>query len=823
MNSLWKDIRYAIRVLGKSPGFTAVVVLSLALGIGANTAIFNIFNAFLLRPMPVDTPDRLVAMYASSPAVQAEGMSYPELLDLRKQDTGLSDLLGFTGYPLSVTDGERPEVIWAEVVTGNYFSGLGVHPVLGRGFLPEEDKVPGENAVCVLGYNFWRRHFQGDPEIVGKQVRINKQPLTVVGVAPRGFLGARLFSFIPDVWIPVTMAHTLVPDERDLTDLKARNDRWMTPWGRLKPGVTRRQAEAAMNVAMRQIGMEHPEDREVTYHLVPGGARTHAGLIATGLISAITAILSMVVILVLLIACSNVANLMLARGATRAREMAVRAAVGATRWRLARQLITESVLLSLAGGMVGALLSLWLNDRLTAFYPHLDFETADFASYSKFDPRLFGFAILMSLIAAMIFGLVPALRASKVDQVSAMKGETGFMKAGRFRVGSGNLLVMAQVALSCVLLVVGGLFLRSMQFAENVNPGFDRTGITLFAVNLASLGYDTERGKKFDMELVDRLQTIPGVESAAVAFALPLDAYDQSAPVLPEGYVPGSKSEDNSAGVTVISPHYFETMGTRLVAGRAIDERDTSDSRRVAVINETMARRYWKAPESAVGRRFRTRENGKPIEVVGVARDGKYRSFGENAASFFFEPLTQDYSGQVEVLVRSKQSEESLLPAIREKVAELDPSMPIFGIRTMPQFLNRTMSIYEMGATVIGTFAIMAMLLAAVGIYGVLHFTVARRTREIGIRMALGAGVGQVLRPVLQRSLGWVLAGLALGIGLAMSGRGLTQQLLAGVSGVDPLTICAVLAGFGLIVMIAAVVPARRAARIDPIRALRDE
>jgi predicted permease len=823
MDGIWKDVRYAARVLAKSPGFTAVVVLSLALAIGANTAIFQLFDAFLLRPMPVDQPDRLVAMYATSPAVQAEGMSYPELLDLRKQDTGLSEILGFTGYPLSVTDGERPEVIWGEIVTGNYFSGLGIHPALGRGFRPEEDQAPGEKAVCVLGYNFWRRHFQSDPNIVGKQIQINKQEMTVVGAGPRGFVGARLFSFIPDVWVPVMMAHTLAPDEHDLTDLNGRKDRWMTPWGRLKPGVTRKQAEAAMNVAIRRIALEHPEDREVSYHLVPGGARTHAGLIASGLISATTAILGMTVILVLLIACSNVANLMLARAATRSREMAIRVAVGATRWRLVRQLITESVLLSLAGGVVGIVLSLWLYDRLKMFYPHLDFDTADLESYSRLDPRLFLFAITLSLIAAVIFGLVPALRASKVDQVSAMKGETGSVKTGRFRFGSGNLLVMAQVALSCVLLVVGGLFLRSMQFAENTNPGFDRTGITMFAVNLTSLGYDTERGVKFDGQVVERLRSIPGVESAAAAFALPLDAYDSSAPILPEGYVPASKSEDNSAGVTLISPHYFETMGTSIVAGRAIDERDTTDSRRVAVINETMARRYWKSPELAVGRRFRTSEKGKLIEVVGVARDGKYRSFGENATPFLFAPLTQDYSAQVEILVRSKQTEETLVPAIRQKMAELDPAVPIFGIRTMPQFLNRTMSIYEMGASLVGTFAVMAMLLAAVGIYGVLHFTVARRTREIGIRMALGARAGQVIQVVLRRSLAWVGAGLALGIGLALSARGLTQRLVAGVSGSDPLTFCAVVLAFAAIVTLAVVVPARRASRVDPILALRQD
>ena len=429
----------------------------------------------------------------------------------------------------------------------------------------------------------------------------------------------------------------------------------------------------------------------------------------------------------------------------------------------------------------------------------------------------------MSLIAAVIFGLVPALRASKVDQASAMKTGGGTMGMGAFRVGSGNLLVMAQVALSCVLLVVGGLFLRSMQFARTVDPGFDRTGITMFSANLESLGYDEAHALEFDKLLVDRLRTIPGVDSAAVAFGLPLDAHDSSVAVLPEGYIAPSKQEVNVAGVTRVGPHYFETIGTRLVAGRVIDERDTRTSRMVAVINETMARRYWKSPELAIGRRFKVGDDKDLAEVVGVARNGKYHTFGEGATLFCFLPITQYYIGEIEVLVRSRQDTAVLMPAIRQQVASLDSTVPIFGVRDMPQFLNRTVSIYDMGASLIGTFAIMAMLLAAVGIYGVLHFTVARRTREIGIRMALGAGVGQVLRPVLQRSLGWVLAGLALGSGLAMSARGMTQQLLAGVSGLDPLTFCAVLAGFGVVVMIAAVMPARRAARIDPIRALRDE
>jgi len=826
MNSLWNDIRYALRVLGKSPGFTAVVVLSLALGIGANTAIFNLFNAFLLRPMPVDQPDRLVAIYASTPSARAEDMSYWQMLDLRKQDTGLSDLIGFTGYPASVTDGDKPEAIWSEIVTGNYFSGLGVRPAIGRGFLPDEDRVPGERPVCVISSKFWQRHFQGDPNIAGKTVRINGLPLTIVGVAPTGFIGARLFSFVPDVWVPVMMVQTLFPNMPDPLDPKARNHRWMTAWGRLKPGVTRRQGEAALNVAARQLGAEYPEtDANLTFHLLPGGARTHAGLVATGLIATATGITSAVVFLVLLIACSNVANLLLARAATRSREMAIRVAIGATRARLVRQLVTESLLLSLAGGAVGVLLSLWFGDRLTAFYPTLDFDTADMDAQTRFDPHTLGFALLVSLLAAVIFGLAPALRASKVDQASAMKTGGGAVGLGAFRIGSGNLLVMAQVALSCVLLVVGGLFLRSMQFARAVDPGFDRNGITIFTANLEALGYDETGATAFHKRLVDRLRTIPGVDSAAVAFGLPLDAYNGSAvSVLPEGYVPASRREEDIAGVTLVGPHYFETIGTRLVAGRPIDERDTSASRKVAVINETIARRYWKSPEQAVGQRFWSHKGGELVEVVGVARDGKYRSFGEGATLFCFLPITQDYSGQIEVLVRSKAELGVLVPAIRQQVASLDPRLPIFGIRSMPQFLNRTVSIYDLGASLIGTFASMAMLLAAVGIYGVLRFTVARRTREIGIRMALGAGVGQVLRPVLQRSLGWVLAGLVLGIGLAMSARGITQQLLlAGVSGVDPLTFCAVVAGFGLVVLVATVVPASRAARIDPIRALRDE
>ena len=546
MSTLWQDLRYAFRILRTHPGFTAVVVLSLALGIGANTAIFSIVNAYILRPMPVDSPDRLVTVYFTAPRWGKElaGLSYPELLDYRKQDTGLADIMGSTGISLSMTDGSETELIWGEVVTGNYFSGLGVHPVAGRGFLPEEDRAPGQKPVCVLNYNFWQRRFQGDPKVVGRTIKINDHPLTVVGVAPRGFIGTTLFNFVPDVWVPAMMQQTIAPADGNY--LEGRGNRWINPRARLKPGVSLKQAEAALNVVAQQLARQYPkEDADLRAHLIPGGTRMQPFLVANGMISVTTGILAVVVLLVLLVACANVANLMLARAASRAREMAIRVAVGASRVRLVRQLLTESVLLSLAAGALGLLFALWFNDHSKRFYPTLDFQTVDLDYDTRFDVRLLPFTFLISLATAVFFGLFPALRASKVNQVSAMKGESTAVHVGRFRIGRGNLLVMLQVALSCVLLISGGLFLRSMQYANSTDPGFYRNGITMFSINLDLRHYDAAPGRAFQRSLLDRLRVVPGVDAVSMAFPLPLDAYDDSSAVLPEGYVPLSDREEN--------------------------------------------------------------------------------------------------------------------------------------------------------------------------------------------------------------------------------------------------------------------------------------
>ncbi len=825
MNSLWKDARYAARVLAKSPGFTLVVVLSLALGIGANTAIFSLVNAYFLRPMPVDHPDRLEAVYLTSPARWGRDIgnfSYPDLLDYRQADSGFSDLMGSSGLPLTMTDGEKPELIWGEIVTGNYFSGLGVHPALGRGFLPEEDRAPGEHPVCVLNYNFWRKHFQSDPNIAGKSIQINSHPFTIVGVAPHGFIGTRLFTFIPDVWVPLAMQQTIAPEYGNYRD--GRDKRWIELRGRLKPGVTREQATAAMNVVARQLARQYPQtNQDIRVNMVPGGTRTQPVFVALGLISATTAIMFGAVGLVLLIACTNVANLMLARAAGRAREMAIRVAVGATRVRLVRQLLTESLLLSLLGAALGIVLALGFNNLLSGFYPTLDFQTADLEYEMQVDPRMFIFSFLLSLVTTILFGLAPALRASKVDQAAAMKGANAAPIGGLPGLTRGNALVMAQVALSCVLLVSGGLFLRSMQFAHNVSPGFDRTGLEMFSVDLGLQGYDEQRGRQFQKALLQRLGSLPKVESVSLAYPLPLDAYDESTSVRVEGYVPRSGKEENISGLSRVGPRYFETMGTRLVAGRGIDERDTESSPPVAVINETMARRYWQPDGNALGRRFAIKKDGPWIEVVGIAKDGKYMTFGESPTPYIFLPQAQHYKGRVAFIVRSKESSDSLVPAIRHEVRSLDASLPIFGVRTMPQFLNRIVSVYDMGASLIGTFGVISLLLAAVGIYGVLHFAVTRSTREIGIRMALGAASGDVVGLILGRSMAFVGVGLVLGIGGAFAVTRLTGSLLAGVGPTDPLTFAAVALVFGLVALLACAIPARRASRVDPMVAVRYE
>jgi predicted permease len=822
LETLAQDVRFAFRSFAKNRGFTLVAVLSLALGIGSTVAIFGMAHSILMRPMPVEEPDRLAAVFYTSPHWTGTGdFSYPELLDYRKEDTGLAELMGSSGVALRVTDSDRPELLWGQVVTGNFFSGLRLRMALGRGFQPEEDRAVGERPVAVISYRFWQRRFQGDPAVVGRSLPINGHILTIVGVAPFGFTGTQLFNYAPDVFVPLMMQPVILPNDGNY--IEDRELHWVTVRGRLKPGISLDQGVAGMNVVARQLAAAYPKsNKDTTVHAIPGGTRTQPFLILSGAIPATVAIMSGAVTFLLLIAVVNVANLMLARSASRRKEIATRLAIGASRPRLIQQLLTEGLLLSLAGGLIGIGFARWLTLMLWRFYPTLDFVTVDMEYDQQTGLAVYGFALAVSAVAAVLFGLGPALRAASLDQATAMKeGSTG-KPPNTHRLSKWPVLLTAQVALSCVLLVAGGLFLRSLVNAGNTNPGFDRTGLLLFTIDLDLQGYKKERGVSLQREITARLRQTPGVDSVSLAAPMPLGPDDAGFSVRIEGYIP-NPNENLFSGRSSVGVDYFETVGTPLVAGRAFTPADDQTTRPVAIVNQTFARQYWGNPEAALGRHFGFARRTGWVEIVGIAKDGKYNMLGEPPTPFAFFPIAQEYNGRTSVILRTKQGLESVMEPVRKQVHSLDPQLPVLGPKTMPQYLERLMSIYQMGAAIVGAFALMALLLAAVGIFGVLHFSVAQRTREIGIRMALGAPPRSVVRLFLHRAFLVVLVGTAIGFAGAIAASRLLGSVVTGVSGTDPASFGSAALLILVVALLAAAAPARKAAAVDPGNTLRYE
>jgi predicted permease len=823
MVTLLRDIRYTFRVLGKKPGFALVAILSLALGIGANVAVFSVVNLLLFKPMPVREPGRLAALYITEPQTRMpSGFSYPDYLDYSENNEAFTELMGFTGIPLNLSvSGGQPELIWGEMVTGNYFSGLGVEPVLGRGFLPEEGQTPNASPVAVISYNFWQRRFNADPDIAGKVVKLNKHDFTIVGVAPFGFTGAKFLGFIPDFWVPVMMHEQVWPDSENILTL--RTSHFLSLRGRLKDGVSLEQAEAAMNVRARQLEEAYPQtNKNMSVNVIDGSTKVEPYITTTGAIPIITSSMMAIVGLVLLIACANVANLLLARASGRRREIAIRLALGASRARLIRQLLTESMILSLAGGGLGLLLALWFGDLLMAFYPVLDFNTVEPAYDLSLDWRVISFSLAVSLITGLVFGLVPALQASKPDLVPTLKGEAGSALRGPRRLGLSNVLVIAQVALSLVLLITAGLFIRSVQNAQQIDPGFDTKNIILASTDLGVQGYKEDKGKDLYKQMVERVRALPGVEAAAVAFPLPLDAYDYGTRVDIEGYTPPPDEGRPRVGYTIAGPGYFQAMGTRIVEGRDFTERDDKDAPRAVIVNETLARLYW-PDQNPIGKRVRVGNERNPFsEVVGVAEDGKYMTLGEAPTPYMFLPLGQNYDGRMTLIVRGADPKQ-LVPSIREEVRALDETLPVFGIKTIQEFMTKSLAGAQSAATFIGLFGLLAMLLAAIGIYGVMNYSVSTRTREIGIRMALGAGRFEVLKMVLKQGMFLAGLGLVIGLGGAYFLTRLMSSLLFGVSARDQVTFIAISLLLALVALAACYIPARRATKVDPMVALRYE
>lgn len=809
LDDLGRDISFAMRSFRRSPVFALTAVLSLALGIGAATAIYATAYSMLWRPMPVRDPDRLVAMYQTGPTGVADfrQFSYPELLDYNRQASTVAEVAGSTGVPLRVADGGRPELVWGQVVTDNFFSALQVEMAAGRGFGADTNAPE-----AVLNYRFWQRRYNGDPLIVGRTIAVNGQSLTIVGVTARGFTSTQLFNFVPDVTVPLRLQRLLLPGAGDW--MEDRSNRWINVRARLEADATIEDAESELNVIAERLASSYPEtNRGLRVHVLPAGTRMHTYLVAVGAVPIITAVVGGGVVLLLAIACTNIANLLLARSASRAREMATRIAIGAGRTRVIRQLLTEGLMLALAGGAVGLVLAHLLGWYLWSFYPTLDFMTVDIEYDSAMDSSVYLFTLTVAVVAALLFSVGPALRASRADQAAAIRGRQGRMAP---------LLVATQVALSSVLLVAGGLFLRSLQFAETVDPGFARSGLLIFTIDLDLQEYSRERGLAFQREYIRRLQTVPGVRSAALAASMPLGPEDASFRFRVKGYTP-NVNEELGASLTQVGSGYFSTVGTRIVAGREL--RDTDDERapKVAVINETMARRFWQTPERALGQSFGFHSRDEWIEVVGVARDGKYGTFGEPPQPHVFFPIGQEYAGRMSVVLQTDAAIESMLPVIRRETASLDPQLPVLGMKTMDQYLQRILSIYQLGALLLGTFAICALVLSAVGLFGLLHFNVTARTREIGIRMALGANSATVMLSVLRRAVKLMGTGLLVGLGAAFAVSGPIGQIVAGVSGTDVTTYVVVLFVTLTVGVVAAFLPARRAAAVDPVRALHYE
>ena len=818
METLWRDLRQSLRGLGRSPGFTAAAVASLALGIGANTLIFTFLNALFLTPLPVAAPERLVALYSTDP--QNPGfleLSYPNVRDLAQRVGAFSGTAAYRNASASLEEGGEAEVVHGEIVSGGYFDVLGLRPTRGRFFLPEEDLGAEGPAVVVLSHGLWRRRFGGDPGLVGRAIRLNGRAFTVVGVAPEEFAGLALLAEPPDLWLPAAL-HGAVLTGAEGKGFTRRGGRQVAAVARLRPGVGIESARAELEAAARELEREHPEANQgLGLAAVPlAQATIHPGererYVRSG------ALLAAVVGLLLLVAGANVANLLLARALARRREIAVRLSLGAGRGRLARQLLAEGALLGLLGGAVGLALAAVGRKVLWALRPPFFPDSL----HPALDARVLGFTLAVALGTGLLFGLAPVLQSFRLDLASALTNQAGAMGARRApAVGAGlrGALVAGQVALSLVVLAGAGLFLRSLAKAEGTDPGFERERLFVIPVDLGGRGYEEARAQEFYRRVVERVSAVPEVRSAAVASRFLLVPGGQRVSLEVEGRQPPGFA-GLLIGVNRVGPGYLETAGIPLRAGRGFTAADRLGAVQVAVFNETLARWLW--PEgSAVGKRFHFSGDPVPTEVVGVAADARYGDLGEEPQPYVYVPVAQNYSPVMMVHVRTRGDPALAVGAVRREIQALDRSLPLLEARTIGQIRERALWAPRMGAGLLSVFGLLAAALAGLGIYGVVSYSIGQRRREIGIRLAVGAGRPQVLGLVLGQALRPVAAGLAAGLAAALALARLAAGLLFGVTAADPAAFAAATLLLAAVALAAVYLPARRASGLDPVAALR--
>ncbi len=807
-----QDLRFGFRMLRRSPGFSILAILCLTLGIGANAAVFSWIEGILLRPYPaVVHQERLLALTGTARGESGPtAISWPDIVDLQRGCTLFDAFIVSKIMGTTLSIGDRAEVTVGSIVSANYFDAIGVHPILGRGFEPDEDTGRNAHPVTVISYQLWQGRFKGDPQIIGKTQRLNGVLHTIVGVAPEGFYGT-FVGWAMQFWVPVSMEEIFEAGGYKLED---RGARWIEAYVRLKPGVTREQAQEEISAVAKRLEADYPatnRGRGVKLWPLWQTPFNNAGTLLPTL-----EIMLAVVVLVLLIACANVGNLLLVRSFARRHEMTVRLAIGAGRGRLLKQLFTEGLILSALGAAGGLLMAYWCRHALVLLFPARGGVTMHLLG--EIDWRVLALSAGVCLITTLLLGVVPAMQTGKIDLAGALKAESAGVVGGGERAWVRSGLVVVQVSLSFVLLVGAGLLLQSLQRIRTTSPGFSTHGVLFTAVDLISARYDAQRAQNFQDELLDRVKALPGVESAVFARGTPLGYKSfSSTPIAVDGYQPPPE-EQPTVQYQEVGPDYFATMGIPLVSGREFTRADDEKAALVAVVNETMAAKYWRG-RNPIGERVQVK--GRWMQVVGVAKDSKYQSMRETPKPFFYVPQRQNFSVGAGLYIRTLLRPETMATTLAREVRALDPDLALYEVITLQEQVDRSTSPQLVAVTLVGVLGGLALLLAAIGLYGVMSYAVSQSARELGLRMALGADASNLLRLVMSRGLTLTAGGVILGAAAALGLTRLLGNLLYKVSPRDPLAFGSALVVITIASLAACFLPAWRATRVDPARALR--